>query len=77
MNIQAAVVRQKSGPFVIEDIQLDEPRADEVIVRVVSAGICHTDFIPEGAGHSRSIPRRLRARRRRRRRKGGLAGRRS
>jgi aryl-alcohol dehydrogenase len=46
MNIQAAVVRRKSGPFVIEDIQLDEPRADEVIVRVVSVGICHTDLIP-------------------------------
>ena len=46
MNIQAAVVREKSGPFVIEDIELDEPRADEVIVRVVSAGICHTDLIP-------------------------------
>jgi Zn-dependent alcohol dehydrogenase len=42
----AAVVRGKSGPFVIEDIQLDEPRVDEVIVRVVSAGICHTDLIP-------------------------------
>jgi aryl-alcohol dehydrogenase len=46
MNIQAAVVREKSGPFVMEDIELDEPRADEVIVRVVSAGICHTDLIP-------------------------------
>ena len=46
MHIQAAVVRQKSGPFVLEDIELDEPRADEVIVRVVSAGICHTDLIP-------------------------------
>jgi len=29
MHIQAAVVRQKSGPFVLEDIELDEPRADE------------------------------------------------
>ena len=46
MNIKAAVVRDKSGPFVMEDIQLDEPRADEVIVRVVSVGICHTDLIP-------------------------------
>ena len=46
MNIKAAVVREKSGPFVMEEIQLDEPRADEVVVRVVSAGICHTDLIP-------------------------------
>jgi aryl-alcohol dehydrogenase len=46
MHIKAAVVREKSGPFVMEDIELDEPRADEVIVRVVSAGICHTDLFP-------------------------------
>ena len=26
MNIKAAVVREKSGPFVMEDIELDEPR---------------------------------------------------
>ena len=49
MNIQAAVVREKSGPFVMEEIQLDEPRADEVIVRVVSAGICHLETFPLGS----------------------------
>jgi aryl-alcohol dehydrogenase len=30
----------------MEDIELDEPRADEVIVRVVSVGFCHTDLFP-------------------------------
>ena len=34
MNIQAAVVREKFGPFVMEDIELDEPlaatRIDEI-----------------------------------------------
>jgi len=46
MNVTAAVVREKSGPFRLEEIQLDEPRADEVVVRIVSVGICHTDLLP-------------------------------
>jgi aryl-alcohol dehydrogenase len=45
MKIKAAVVREKGGPFVIEEIQLDEPRADEVLVRIVSTGLCHTDLV--------------------------------
>jgi aryl-alcohol dehydrogenase len=44
MKIRAAVVREKSGPFSIEEIDLDEPREDEVLVRMVGAGICGTDL---------------------------------
>lgn len=44
MKITAAVTRGKSQPFTIEELDLDEPREDEVLVRVVSAGICHTDL---------------------------------
>jgi aryl-alcohol dehydrogenase len=44
MQIQAAVVRQRSGPFVIETVELCEPRADEVIVRIVASGLCQTDL---------------------------------
>jgi aryl-alcohol dehydrogenase len=44
MKIRAAVVREKGAPFVMEDIELDEPRADEVLVRIVSSGLCHTDL---------------------------------
>jgi aryl-alcohol dehydrogenase len=44
MQIQAAVVHQRSGPFVIETVELCEPRADEVIVRVVASGLCQTDL---------------------------------
>ncbi|MEI9963855.1 MAG: NAD(P)-dependent alcohol dehydrogenase [Caulobacteraceae bacterium] len=42
---RAAVVRQKGGPFVIEDIGVSEPRRDEVLVRIVAAGMCHTDMV--------------------------------
>jgi aryl-alcohol dehydrogenase len=44
MKITAAVVRQKSGPFLIEEVELDDPREDEVLVRIAGAGLCHTDL---------------------------------
>jgi aryl-alcohol dehydrogenase len=44
MQIKAAVVRQRSAPFVIETVELCEPRADELIVRVVASGMCQTDL---------------------------------
>ncbi len=44
MKIKAAVVRQKGGPFQMEEIELDEPREDEVLVRIAGAGLCHTDL---------------------------------
>jgi aryl-alcohol dehydrogenase len=44
MRIHAAVVSEKSGPFVIDTLALCEPRADEVIVRVVASGMCQTDL---------------------------------
>jgi aryl-alcohol dehydrogenase len=44
MQIKAAVVRQRSGPFAIEAVELCEPRPDEVIVRVVASGLCQTDL---------------------------------
>jgi len=43
--VSAAVVRKKGGPFTIEKLQLGEPRADEVLVRIVAAGMCHTDMV--------------------------------
>ncbi len=44
MRIKAAVVSEKSGRFVIDTLELCEPRADELIVRVVASGICQTDL---------------------------------
>ena len=41
----AAVVREPGGPFLIEDLTLDEPRAHEIVVRVAGVGICHTDVV--------------------------------
>ena len=39
MQIQAAVVRAQGGPFIIESLSLADPAPDEVLVRVVAAGV--------------------------------------
>ncbi len=44
MQIIAAVVRERSAPFLIETLELAPPRADELIVRVVASGLCQTDL---------------------------------
>src|SRR3977135_215715 len=44
-QIEAAVVREKGGPFSIETLSLEGPRRDEVLVKVVATGMCHTDMV--------------------------------
>ena len=44
MQIEAAVARKKSGPLSFETLDLEEPRHDEVRVRLVASGVCHTDM---------------------------------
>lgn len=43
MQIRAAVARSDSPELAFEDLELDEPRPDEVLVRLVATGICQTD----------------------------------
>ena len=54
MKIRAAVVSEKSGKFTIETLELDDPRDDEVLVKIVGVGICHTDL--GGRDHYLPIP---------------------
>ncbi|WP_412065630.1 NAD(P)-dependent alcohol dehydrogenase [Rhizobium sp. SYY.PMSO] len=44
MEILAAVSRAIAVPMQLERIQLAEPQDDEVLVRLVATGICHTDM---------------------------------
>jgi aryl-alcohol dehydrogenase len=44
MQISAAVSRTRDGVPRIETVRLDDPRDDEVVVRIVATGICHTDL---------------------------------
>ena len=43
-RIQAAVLRQKGLSLKIEFLEMEGPRDDEVLVRLVASGICHTDI---------------------------------
>jgi aryl-alcohol dehydrogenase len=45
MQIKAAVVWETGGEFSIEELELTDPRDDELLVRVVGVGICHTDLV--------------------------------
>ncbi|SDR30048.1 aryl-alcohol dehydrogenase [Paraburkholderia fungorum] len=44
-TITAAVARAKGEPFSIQQARIRGPKADEVLVRVVATGLCHTDLI--------------------------------
>jgi aryl-alcohol dehydrogenase len=44
MKIKAAVVFETGGDFNLEQLELSEPNDDEVLVRIVGVGICHTDL---------------------------------
>jgi aryl-alcohol dehydrogenase len=50
MKIKAAIVNKQGGKFSIEQVELSDPRDDEVLVRMVASGICHTDLAGR-AGH--------------------------
>ncbi|WP_067810217.1 NAD(P)-dependent alcohol dehydrogenase [Nocardia beijingensis] len=40
----AAIVEAPGEPFSLRQVQLDDLRPDEVLVRMVAAGLCHTDL---------------------------------
>jgi S-(hydroxymethyl)glutathione dehydrogenase / alcohol dehydrogenase len=44
MIVSAAVMEQPSAPLVVAELELDEPRRDEVLVRVLASGICRSDL---------------------------------
>src|SRR5437016_12275358 len=50
-QIKAAVVREKGGPFKVETLTLEAPRRDEVLVKVVATGLCHTDMVARDKGY--------------------------
>ncbi|MBO6633548.1 NAD(P)-dependent alcohol dehydrogenase [Parvibaculum sp.] len=45
MKVTAAVARAPEADFSIEELEIDEPREDEILVRVVGVGLCHTDLV--------------------------------
>lgn len=56
MQIRAAVAAAKSEPFSIEMLELEDPRDDEVLVRMVGVGICHTDLVVRDQYYPTPLP---------------------
>jgi Zn-dependent alcohol dehydrogenase len=50
MKTRAAVLRKGGTPWEITEVDLDEPKAGEVLIRMEAAGLCHSDE------HIRSTP---------------------
>jgi alcohol dehydrogenase (nicotinoprotein) len=44
MKTRAAVLRAAHQPFEVIELDLDGPRTDEVLIRYVAAGLCHSDL---------------------------------
>ena len=47
MKITAAVVREKGQPFQFEELELQDPREGEVMVKIAASGVCHTDEVAQ------------------------------
>jgi S-(hydroxymethyl)glutathione dehydrogenase/alcohol dehydrogenase len=44
MRMKAAVLEEFGAPLVVQELELAEPGASEVLVRLVACGVCHTDL---------------------------------
>jgi S-(hydroxymethyl)glutathione dehydrogenase / alcohol dehydrogenase len=57
LNIQAAVLEQFGQPLVVQDVELEAPKAGEALVRLAACGVCHTDlYTASGADPSGYAP---------------------
>src|SRR3954467_10737260 len=56
-KMRAAVLEEFGAPLVIQEVELADPKAGEVLVRLVACGVCHTDlYTASGADPSRCAP---------------------
>ena len=44
MKTLAAVSYESGKPMVIEELELDEPKSDDVLVKMTAVGLCHSDY---------------------------------
>jgi len=57
MRIRAAVLEEFGAPLHVQEVELDEPRAGEALVRLEACGVCHTDlYTASGADPSGYAP---------------------
>jgi len=57
MRIRAAVLEEFGAPLAVQEVELAEPHAGEVLVRLEACGVCHTDlYTASGADPSGYAP---------------------
>jgi len=57
VKMRAAVLEEFGKPLNVTEVELDEPRAGEVLVRLEACGVCHTDmYTASGADPSGYAP---------------------
>ena len=57
MKMRAAVLERFGEPLEVQEVELEEPKAGEVLVRLVACGVCHTDlYTASGADPSGYAP---------------------
>jgi aryl-alcohol dehydrogenase len=57
MKTTVALVDQQGGAFSLEEVELDDPRDDEILVQIVATGLCHTDIHLKGIFPAATFPR--------------------
>ena len=53
MKTRAAVLRKGGTPWEITELELDPPKANEVLIRMEAAGLCHSDEHIRATGTAR------------------------
>ncbi len=57
MEVKAAVAHEARKPLQIETVELEGPKAEEVLVEMKATGVCHTDeFTLSGADPEGQFP---------------------
>lgn len=56
MKIKAAVTHRPGGEFELEEVELGDPRPEEVLVRIVATGVCHTDMVARDQEYPVPLP---------------------
>jgi S-(hydroxymethyl)glutathione dehydrogenase / alcohol dehydrogenase len=55
-TVRAAVLREFRVPLVSEELELDPPKAGEILVRMAASGVCHSDLHVVQGIHPTELP---------------------
>jgi aryl-alcohol dehydrogenase len=56
MRATAAITQSKGAPFELREVDIEEPRSNDVLIRIVASGICHTDLIVRDQWYPPELP---------------------